>query len=72
MATHQVFNNNTPLSERRVFEANDDHPVPLGTAPPALRTILNTDLAIVDESVVAGSIDIVVAGVALKTVETCC
>ena len=68
-ASDKIFVDDASLAYLAVFEADDDHPMALGTAPPAVRAVIRADGAKLDEAEVAGGADIVVASTAVGAVE---
>lgn len=69
VATYKVFDDNASLALDRVLEADDDHSVTVGTTAPASGSILSTDPSDFDETEIACGADVVVAVIALGTVE---
>ncbi|KAG7007745.1 hypothetical protein G7Y79_00008g023830 [Physcia stellaris] len=69
LSANKVPNDDTPLAERALFEANDDHSVPLETSTPAFVAVLRGDAVRGDQTEVARGANVVIAVVALRAVE---
>lgn len=69
VSADKVANDDTPLAEEAVFEANNNHPVPLKTSTPTFVAVLCRDAVRGDEPEVTRCADVVVAIMALWAVE---
>jgi hypothetical protein len=70
VATDQVSDYDASLAIVAVLEADDDQPVPGEAASPAIMAIFLADLGCCDKLEIAVCADVVVAFVALQTMET--